>query len=120
MARPRIEINFEQFERLCYIQCTLDEISYWFKCSSDTVERWCKRELNSSFADAYKKYSVGGKISLRRAQFRMAETNATMAIWLGKQYLGQSDKQEVALSTNDDATIKEMEKYFEAKQAKCS
>ena len=120
MARPRIEIDVEQFKNLCFIQCTLDEISYWFKCSSDTVERWCKRELGCGFADAYKKYSVGGKISLRRAQFRMAETNATMAIWLGKQYLGQSDKQEVALSTNDDATIKEMEKYFEAKQAKCS
>ena len=38
-----------------------------------------------------------GKISLRRAQFRLAEHNAAMAIWLGKQYLGQrepeSDKQ---------------------------
>ena len=28
-------------------------------------------------------------------QFKMADTNPTMAIWLGKQYLGQSDKREV-------------------------
>ena len=117
MARPRIEIDRKQFENLCFIQCTLDEIAYWFKCSPDTIERWCKRELNCGFAEAYKKYSVGGKISLRRAQFRMAETNATMAIWLGKQYLGQTDKQEVAVAVNDDDTIREMEKYFERKQA---
>ena len=96
----------------------MEEIASWFKCSEDTIERWCKRELNMSFADAYKKYSVGGKISLRRYQMRMAETNATMAIWLGKQYLGQTDKQELAVSSNDDETVREMEKYFEDKQAK--
>lgn len=113
MARPRIEIDRKQFENLCFIQCTLDEIAYWFRCSPDTIERWCKRELNCGFAETYKKYSVGGKISLRRAQFRMAETNATMAIWLGKQYLGQTEKQEVAVAINDDETVKEMEQYFE-------
>ena len=37
-----------------------------------------------------------GLASLRRRQFRMSEKSATMAIWLGKQYLGQSDKQEIA------------------------
>jgi hypothetical protein len=30
-------------------------------------------------------------MSLRRAQFKLAETNASMAIFLGKQYLGQKD-----------------------------
>lgn len=29
---------------------------------------------------------------------KMAEHNATMAIWLGKQYLGQSDKQESTMT----------------------
>ena len=33
----------------------------------------------------------GGLTSLRMTQFRMAETIPTMAIWLGKQYLNQSD-----------------------------
>lgn len=112
-GRPRIEIDEEQFKGLCSIQCTLEEISNWFKCSEDTIERWCKRELKMSFADAYKKYSVGGKISLRRYQMKMAEHNATMAIWLGKQYLGQSDKQDVSIAVNnDDDTIREMERYF--------
>jgi hypothetical protein len=40
-------------------------------------------------------------MSLRRWQMKMAQTNATMAIWLGKQYLGQSDRQEVTNITPD-------------------
>lgn len=117
-GRPRIEIDEEQFKGLCSIQCTLEEISNWFKCSEDTIERWCKRELKMSFADAYKKFSVGGKISLRRAQMKMAEHNATMAIWLGKQYLNQTDKSEVSVAMNDDDSIKEMEEYFKGKKFK--
>ena len=36
-----------------------------------------------------------GKASLRRTQFKIAEKgNANMAIFLGKQYLGQTDKAE--------------------------
>lgn len=95
MARPRKEIDEKQFEKLCSIQCTLGEISAWFKCSEDTIERWCKRTFGLSFAEAYKNFSVDGKISLRRTQFRMAEKNVSMAIWLGKQYLGQTETVQV-------------------------
>lgn len=116
MARPRIEIDYEQFKGLCAIMCTEEEIASWFKCSVDTIERWCKRELKMSFAEAYKKHSAGGKISLRRYQMKMAEHNATMAIWLGKQYLGQTDKQEVAVAMQDDETLREMERYFADKR----
>lgn len=117
MARPRIEIDTEQFEKLCFMQCTLKEIAGWFKCSEDTIERWCKRELKMSFADAYERYSAGGKISLRRYQWKMAEHNCSMAIFLGKQYLGQSDQQELKVSKSDDEIINEMEKYFNDKRA---
>nr|UWD62952.1 MAG: hypothetical protein [Bacteriophage sp.] len=44
-----------------------------------------------TFADTYKSKSQVGKSSLRRAQWKLAEKNASMAIWLGKQYLDQSD-----------------------------
>ena len=33
-------------------------------------------------------------MSLRRNQFRLSEKSAAMAIWLGKQYLGQRDNVE--------------------------
>lgn len=90
-GRPPIQIDPLQFEKLCGIQCTEEEIAGWFKCSIDTIERWCKREYGDNFAEVYKKYSVDGKISLRRNQFNLAKTSAAMAIWLGKQYLNQRD-----------------------------
>jgi hypothetical protein len=101
MARPVIEIKKEQFESLCNLQCTLDEIAGFFKCSSDTIERWCKRTYNEGFADTYKIYSQNGKISLRRYQYKLAEKHPNMAIWLGKQWLGQTDKIEATTSFED-------------------
>ena len=109
MARPRKEIYQEQFEKLCGLQCTLEEIAGFFDCSEDTIERWCKRtyededENPMGFADVYKKYSAAGKMSVRRWQFRSAENGSVaMQIWLGKQYLGQREVQDVAI-TNSDA-----------------
>ena len=114
MARPRIEIDFEQFKKLCAIQCTLEEIASWFKCSEDTIERWCQRELKMSFADAYKIWSADGKISLRRTQFKMAEHNVSMAMFLGKVYLGQREVQEIVSTANADDTIRRMDEYFKS------
>ena len=91
MARPQKEIDQSLFEKLCGLQCTLTEISGVFDCSEDTIERWCKRTYDEGFAETYKKHSAAGKLSLRRAQFRLAEKSAAMAIFLGKNYLGQSD-----------------------------
>lgn len=91
MGRPRKEIDKALFERLCGLQCSLEEIAYALDCSADTVERWCKREYSLTFAEAYKKHSGSGKISLRRYQFELAKKSAAMAIFLGKNYLGQTD-----------------------------
>lgn len=91
MGRPPVEIDAKIFENLCSIFCTLDEIAGVFGCSADTIERWCKREYKITFAEAYKKASGKGRMSLRRMQFKLAEKNAAMAIFLGKNYLGQSD-----------------------------
>ena len=95
MARPRKEIDQQQFENLCAIQCTLEEIAGVFDCHEDTIREWCKRTYKEGFPTVYKKHSQNGKMSLRRMQFRLAEKNASMAIWLGKQYLGQRDYIEV-------------------------
>ena len=119
MARPRKEIDSEQFEKLCALQCTLAEISNWFGCSEDTIERWCQRTYQDEngqpmgFADAYKNYSVDGKISLRRFQFKMAERHPNMAIWLGKQWLGQRDNIDVGMDVNDKAReVEALDEYF--------
>ena len=105
-GRPRKEIDVQTFKNLCAIFCTLEEIAGVFECSTDTVERWCERELGDTFAEVYKKESGRGKASLRRTQLKIAQKNAGMAIFLGKQYLGQSDHVEIvdtaALDKLDD------------------
>lgn len=95
MARPRKEIDRGDFEKLCGLQCTKEEIAGWFNCSEDTLERWCNREYKESFAVVFAKKKGVGKISLRRAQFQLAQKSAAMAIFLGKNYLGQTDRQEI-------------------------
>jgi AraC-like DNA-binding protein len=96
MGRPPIELDSEQFETLCGLQCTLPEIASVLKCSEDTVERWTKRTYGMTFAEAFKKFSASGKASLRKYQFALAKKNAAMAIWLGKQILEQRDIPEVS------------------------
>lgn len=100
-GRPKKVINQKLFENLCGIQCTEVEICGVLECSADTLNRWCKRTYKMTFADTYKSKSQVGKSSLRRAQWKLAEKNASMAIWLGKQYLGQRDIVEPGLPTDN-------------------
>ena len=41
-------------------------------------------------------------------QFKLAEKNPTMAIWLGKQYLNQRDRQEVYAEVDNKINYKEL------------
>lgn len=99
-GRPLKEIDKQQFEKLCGMQCTLAEVADYFDCSEDTIERWCRRNYKDNFAEVFEKKRQRGKISLRRMQWRLAEKNATMAIFLGKQYLGQRDFSEVEVKAD--------------------
>lgn len=90
-GRPRKEIDQKQFENLCGLQCTEEEICGWFDTTDKTLTRWCMDTYGKNFSEIYEEKRGLGKISLRRSQFRLAEKNAAMAIFLGKQYLGQSD-----------------------------
>lgn len=92
MARPKKEINQREFEALCGFQCTEEEICNFFNVTDKTLTRWCKETYNLSFSEVFKIKRDIGKISLRRSQWKLAEKNATMSIWLGKQYLGQKEK----------------------------
>ena len=105
MARPRKEIDKEQFEKLCNIQCTQEEIKSFIeaktgeKISIDTIERWCKRTYKKSFAEISAEKKAIGKIGLRRAGFELAKKNPAVHIFYCKNYLGMTDKQEVVQET---------------------
>lgn len=107
-GRPRKEIDQKQFENLCALQCTESEICGWFGVCEDTLNAWCKRTYKKTFSDTYKEKRGAGKISLRRAQWKLAEKSASMAIWLGKQYLEQRDQPE------DSVDVEDTDAYFAA------
>lgn len=94
--RPK-EIDQKIFENLCHLQCTETEICSWFDVTDKTLAGWCKRTYGKKFSEVFAEKREGGKISLRRAQWRLAEKSATMAIFLGTNYLGQTNsyKQDV-------------------------
>ena len=94
MGRPKKEINQKQFEYLCGLQCTEQEICAFFDITEKTLTRWCKETYDLSFSQVFAIKRELGKVSLRRSQMKLAEKNATMAIFLGKQMLGQTDKVE--------------------------
>ena len=95
MGRPRKEIDQRQFESLCAIQCTLEEVCAVFDCDDVTLNAWCKETYGTTFSEVFKVKRQTGLSSLRRAQFKMAQTNPTMNIWMAKNYLGQKETIEV-------------------------
>lgn len=96
MGRPQVKIDKDQFEKLCVLHCTSEEVAGFFDCNADTVQAWCKRTYGMTFSAVFKIKSASGNVSLRRWQFKAAEAgNVGMLIWLGKQYLGQRDTLEI-------------------------
>lgn len=84
-GRPKKDIEETQVETLASIGCTMEEIGLVVGCDRATLQR--------RFAAAVEKGRAEAKISLRRAQYKAAlRGNPAMLIWLGKQYLGQTDK----------------------------
>lgn len=108
-GRPLTQIDKKTFEGLCRIQCTETEIAGIFECSIDAVCDWCKRTYGATFADTYKTYADQGKASLRRTQFELAKKSAAMAIFLGKNMLGQTDKiEQTVMEVEDLSSLAEM------------
>lgn len=107
------KINWTEFENLVSMQCTQKEIASWFKVSVDTLERAYFNEFNEKLADLWDKRKLMGKVRLRKIQFEIAEKMgpgaATMAIWLGKQILGQRDQPEID-PTSENSTSNETKK----------
>ena len=97
MAKGQIKqkqatIDKTQFEKLCALQCTRDEICAVLNVDDNTLIDWCKNTYGCDFRTIFTEKKQLGKMSLRRSQWKLAEKNPTMAIWLGKQYLGQKEQ----------------------------
>jgi len=116
MGRPKAEIDFETFEELCKIQCTQSEICSVLKVTDKTLNRILKEQYGGGFSECFKRLSEDGKTSLRRTQFELAKKSPAMAIFLGKNLLGQKDNPgEMSEEKYKDLDDK-LNKFFEAMQ----
>jgi len=84
VGREKRVVPPDEVYKLAELGCTNKEIAEWFMIKEDT--------LNYNFCDYLTKARAGMKRRLRAVQIATAlGGNATLLIWLGKQYLGQSD-----------------------------
>ena len=97
-GRKRVEIDWEEFEALCAIQATLEEMAMVLKCSERTIERACQRHYKMNFVSIFAQKRRRGHISLRRRIWTAAlNGNVALLIFLAKQYLGMADQVRVTL-----------------------
>src|SRR5712664_801165 len=83
------EIDLAELEKLSGMQATDEEVAAWFGVTTRTIER---RRKSPAFAEVMQRGKAKGRLSIRRMQLKLLEAgNATMGVWLGKQYLGQTD-----------------------------
>lgn len=109
MGRPKKVIDQKQFEAMCSIQCTLEEICAVFDVTDKTLNSWCTETYGMTFSEVFKQKRGIGKASLRRRQWELAKNSVPMAIFLGKNWLGQTDKQETTvLEVEDLSTLADM------------
>lgn len=111
-GRPLKEFDRKAFADLVGLGCSQEEICWYFRdetgksANIDTLSRWCKRTFGLNFQDYFKQNGyMALKIKLRRNQFKLSEKSAAMAIWLGKQYLGQVENPDMS-DPNDDPLVR--------------
>jgi len=101
-GRPKKDIDQNQFEKLCGLHCTEIEICSFFDVTDKTLNRWCREVYGMKFSEVFKKKRDIGNISIRRNQMELSKKSASMAIWLGKQYLNQTDEISVTSNLKED------------------
>lgn len=111
-GRPRKEVDWKKIDALCALYAPANEIAEYLKhfdieVSYDTLDRRAKEEFGISFAEYVKqKHLAIAKPRLRQLQWNAAENGSvSMLIWLGKQILGQTDKQKIDHSSEDGSMI---------------
>jgi hypothetical protein len=84
-------VDPDQLEKLAAFGCTIQEVATLFGFKSRTsIKTRIRRE---PWKSAWQRGQGRARIALRQAQWRAAEAgDSTMLIWLGKQYLGQTDQ----------------------------
>ena len=99
-GRPKLDIDSDKVEMLASFGCSTVEIAKLHNCDEHTIRKRFKDELERGRESM--------KIKLRQLQWKQGENgNTSLLIFLGKQYLGQSDRNELELVGNLEGILKE-------------
>jgi methylphosphotriester-DNA--protein-cysteine methyltransferase len=120
-GRPKKEFDKKIFQDLVGLGCTQEEICWFFRdetgksANIDTLTRWCKREFGMTFQEYFRQNGcMALKIQLRRNQMNLSKSSAAMAIFLGKNYLGQRD----SIEYEDKDAINKLDQILKNMQEK--
>lgn len=100
-GRPEAIIDWDKVTAYLKAQCSTVGIASIIGITTDTLYNRCKTDNNIDYSVFSQQKKAEGKELLRAKQYTDAMGgNVTLQIWLGKQYLEQKDKQELAVINN--------------------
>jgi hypothetical protein len=108
------EINMSQVIFWASRLATLEEIADASGVTPTTLNNLIMRKFGVTFKDLALKCYAAGKISLRRIQFDHAKNHPGMAIWLGKQWLGQKEPESKKNVPSNDEKLDRLFRLIEA------
>ena len=108
-GRPEAVIDWNKVGKYLQAQCSAVGIAGLFGISVDTLYIRCKKDHNIDFSAYSAQKKAEGKELLRMKMFSQAmEEDKTIQIWLSKQYLDMSDKQNINVDI-DRMTVADLE-----------
>jgi len=90
----KANIDWPLIDEMLLDMCEANEIAAALFISSEILSEKIKEKYKMEFS-AYRNNKRAKTIqNLRKEQLVLSKSNASMSVWLGKQYLGQKDKHE--------------------------
>lgn len=96
-GRKKIIIEWDKVNHYLTCGCLGTQVAAKIGVSADTLYDRVKEEFGVDFSEYMRQKREIGEVLVKEAQFDEAvrQRNISMLIWVGKQMLGQSEKQEV-------------------------
>ena len=105
IGRPKKELDWKVLDSILQFGATLIDCAEMCEMSDDSIQRRIKDEHGCTFTEYRNRKMSRMRVKLLQKQYESAMAgNTALLIWLGKQHLGQSDKNDVNVS--GDVAIK--------------
>ena len=103
MARTKANIDWERVEKMAMAGAKGQQIAAAIGVHYNTLDKRSKEDLKCDFSEFLQTKREKGNELLLRKQYDVAMTgDKTMLVWLGKQRLGQSERQQTDITTGGE------------------